>query len=115
MQALPFNKRASDTEWRLGVGVGQYGAAVAAEKGEIEAGLSTDARKWPLIATTRSRFAECDAPGYARIGCSQRSSRRIHVITSSSPTPLLRFVKTNGRPPRISLASRAMTSRLAPT
>src|SRR3989442_1565595 len=54
------------------------------------------------------------ARGERDAGASRRSWR-IHERTASARSPVLRFVKTKGRPPRIRRASRSMTARSAPT
>ena len=46
---------------------------------------------------------------------SKSSSRSIHAMTFSTPSPDLRLVNTNGRSPRAARESRSITSRLAPT
>src|SRR5262249_20582546 len=110
VQPLALGKPSTDAEWRLGVGLGQHGAAVAVDKSELEAGMPPDQREWPLVATTHRGPQKSEFRRYALTGRSQSRSRRIHVTTFSSPAPLLRFVNTNGRSPRITRASRAMTS-----
>src|SRR5581483_12379447 len=48
-------------------------------------------------------------------GAGSNRSRRTQSRIASTPSPLRRFVKTNGRSPRWRRASRAITARSAPT
>src|SRR6516164_4362841 len=116
VQAVRLGKPPSHAEGWLGIGLGQHGPAVAVDEIEIQPRVPPDDRGEALVAMPPGAPGGCvQFGGYARTGCSYNNSRRIHVTTSPRPTPLLRFVNTNGRSPRISLASRAITSRLAPT
>src|SRR5918996_182488 len=115
VHAVTLGKPSSDAEWWLGISPGQHRAAVAVEKGEIQQGVPSDDRGGARVAMLRGRPQWVPFRLYARTGCSYSNSRRIHATTPSRPAPPLRFMKTNGRSPRIILASRAMTSRLAPT
>jgi hypothetical protein len=67
VQALTLGKPSSDAEWRLGVGLGQHGAAITVTKGEIEPGVPADDRAWPLVATTRGGLGKSRFPSYAWI------------------------------------------------
>src|SRR5215470_4924347 len=115
VQAVTLGKPSSDAEWRLAISLGQHGPTVAVDEAELEPCVPSDGPGRSLVAMPRGRHASMQFLGHAGSGCSYSNWPRIHLTTSSSPTPLLRFVKTNGRSPRITFASRAMMSRLAPT
>jgi hypothetical protein len=44
VQAVVLGKPSSNAEWRLGIGLSQYGPTVAVDKGEIEPRLPPDDR-----------------------------------------------------------------------
>src|SRR5215813_8184424 len=97
VQALALGKPSPNAERKLPIGPGQYGPTFTVEEGELQPCVPPDDPGWALVAMPRGRRSCMQFLGYAGIGCSYSSSRRIHVTTSSSPAPLLRFVKTNGR------------------
>ena len=66
-----------------------------------------------LLALCRPIYALAIEPGQA-VGCRPAFSK-IKSMISASPRPCFRLVMTNGRPLRIRVASRCITSSEAPT
>src|SRR5215213_8829231 len=101
MQAITLGKPPAGAEGRLGVRVCQHGAATAHGEHQFEARVAADLRGRAPIEDTGHR--------------SNSSSRSIQPTIWSSPSPDFKLLNTTGREPRTAAASRAITSRLAPT
>src|SRR5437773_9317696 len=70
----------------------------------------------PNLPISQSNYSITRLPDYQiHLPDSYRRSRLIHATTSVRPDPVFKFVKTNGRSPRIVRESRAMIQRSAPT
>src|ERR1051325_4930154 len=89
---------ARDLERYLAIGVANHRLAVLMGEVEIDSGAPPD-------------LCQRNTHDHA----SKRSDCRIQRTTSSTPSRVLRFVKTNGLAPRINRESRSITAKSAPT
>src|SRR5690606_41318363 len=71
-------------------------------------------RQYALTIRANSYYLPA-AAGACTVFTSNSAMSSSNFISSSTPSPVLQFVKTKGFFPRISLESRSITSRLAPT